>query len=167
MFLLRSAVEIPNACISEITFMLIAMSKRGVTVALGLALFCSPVYAQQPKRQKQPQHSGESSTRPQRPPKPQKVPKQPPIQNPELTVERLRKLLKLNDDQVFRLRTMVNNRNLEIARAYQDGGTATSRRLTLESIRQRFQSEVRTLLMPAQIDRFERAVLEHPGAFRN
>jgi hypothetical protein len=133
------------------------MLKTAATVFLGLAL-SSAVLAQQQPRTPRP-------ARPARSPKAQKSPKQAPIQNPELTVARIQKALRLNDDQVFQVRTMVNNRNLEITRAYQDGGPATSRRLTLDSIQHRFQSEVRTLLTPAQIDRFDRALLRNPGAF--
>jgi hypothetical protein len=134
------------------------MFKTAATICLGLAL-SSAVLAQQPKHQEQ-------RPRLEKPPKPQKPAKPAPIQNPEITVEHIRKLLKLNDDQVFQLRTIVNNRNLEIAQAYQDGGRAPSRRLTLDSIQHQFQSEVRTLLTPGQIDRFDRALLGHPGAFR-
>jgi hypothetical protein len=140
------------------------MFKTAATVFLGLAI-SSVVLAQQPKHQDQRQQQPRTP-RPETPPKSQKPPKQAPIQNPELTVERLRKRLRLNNDQVFQLRTIVNNRNLEIARTYQDGSTAASRRLTLDSIQQHFQGEVRTLLTPGQIDRFDRALLGHSGAFR-
>jgi hypothetical protein len=136
------------------------MFKTAATLCLGLVL-SSAVLAQQPKQPRPPR-----SEKPPKPPKLQKPAKQAPIQNPELTVERLRKLLKLNDDQVFQLRTIVNNRNLEIAQAYQEGGNAASRRLTLDSIQRQFQSEVRTLLTPGQFDRFDRATLGHPSAFR-
>ena len=135
----------------------ITMFKTAATLCLGLAL-SSAVLAQQPKQPRPP--------RSEKPPKIQKPARPAPIQNPELTVERLRKLLKLNDDQVFQLRTIVNNRNLEIAQTYQEGRNAASRRLTLDSIQRQFQSEVRTLLTPGQLDRFYRATLEHPGAFR-
>ena len=135
----------------------ITMFKTAATVCLSLAL-SSAVLAQQPKQPRPP--------RSEKPPKIQKPGKPAPIQNPELTVDRLRKLLKLNDDQVFQLRTIVNNRNLEIAQAYQEGGNAASRRLTLDSIQRQFQSEVRTLLTPGQFDRFDRATLGHPSAFR-
>src|SRR6516164_6090932 len=132
------------------------MFKTAATLCLGLAL-SSAVLAQQPKQPRPP--------RSEKPPKIQKPARPAPIQNPELTVDRLRKLLKLNDDQVFQLRTIVNNRNLEIAQTYQEGRNAASRRLTLDSIQRQFQSEVRTLLTPGQLDRFYRATLEHPGAF--
>jgi len=135
----------------------ITMFKTAATLCLGLAL-SSAVLAQQPKQPRPP--------RSEKPPKIQKPARPAPIQNPELTVDRLRKLLKLNDDQVFQLRTIVNNRNLEIAQTYQEGRNAASRRLTLDSIQRQFQSEVRTLLTPGQLDRFYRATLEHPGAFR-
>ena len=144
--------------------MLIDMFKTAATVCLGLVITSGIALGQQPKRQQQRQQQPRAP-RPEKPPKPQKALKQAPIQNPELTVERMRRLLKLNDDQVFQLRTMVNNRNLEISRAYQDGGTSGSRKATLESIQQHFQSEVRTLLTPQQIDRFDRALLGRPGAF--
>lgn len=133
------------------------MFKIAATVCLSVAL-SSAVLAQQPKQPRPP--------RSEKPPKPQKPAKQAPIQNPELTVERIRKLLRLNDDQVFQLRTIVNNRNLEIAQAYQEGGNAASRRLSLDSVQRQFQSEVRTLLTPGQLDRFDRAMLGHSGAFR-
>lgn len=120
-----------------------------VRLTLGLLVLLYPALAQQP-----------------RPPKPEKPPKIAPVKNPETTVERVRKLLKLNGDQVFKLRGLVTDRNLQLAQAYEQNQNSQARKAESDAIQRRFESDVRAILTLEQAAKFDHEVLIHPGAFR-
>jgi hypothetical protein len=132
------------------------MFKSAATVTLSLTLLLSPGWAQQ------------QNPRPPKPPKEPKVaPIKPPLnQNPEATIERLRKMLRLTGHQVFQVRSLVLDRNRQLQEVHENDGTAQSRKSESDSIQQRFLSELRPLLTLDQADRFDREVAVRPGTFR-
>ncbi len=142
------------------------MLKAVAPLFIGLALSISPALAQQPKPKPEQQTPRERPPKPEKLPKPEKPPRQAPNQNPDATIERIRKALKLSDQQAFQLRPIVYNRNSEITQAYEDDGNATSRRRILDDIQKRFESDLRAILTTSQADRFDHEVLAHPGTFR-
>jgi hypothetical protein len=115
-------------------------------------------WAQRPEPPKQ-------APRPQQQ-RPEKAQKIVPVKDSTATIERLRKLLRLNDDQVFKLRPLVDERNRQLAQVQEQGGNAQSRKSDSESIQQKFQSEFRGILTLDQAARFDKEILLHPGSFR-
>jgi hypothetical protein len=124
---------------------------KTVRLTLGLLVLLSPAFAQQPKP---------------KPPKPEKPAKIAPIKDSEATVERLRKLLKLNGDQVFKLRPMVTDRNQQLAQAYEQSRNAQERKAESDAIQRHFENDVRAILTLDQATKFDTEVLRHPGSFR-
>src|SRR5688572_12397821 len=126
---------------------------------LSLLLTCnlSPVWAQQPRQPKAPVE------RPPKEPKPLPAPKN---RNPEGTIERVRKALRLTDSQVFQLRPLISERNRQFDEVDQSRENASYRKTETQRIQDRFQSELRAILTLEQADRFDRAVLAKPGTFR-
>ena len=141
---------------------------RSAAVLVILLTLLSPAWAQQQtSRGQQTQKSQQRSPapRPEKPPRPAR-PVAPNIRNSEATIQRLRKAFRLSDDQVFQLRSLVNERNLELAQARESDGNAQSRRAEADSIQDRFQSDFRRILTPEQVERFDKQVLSKPGIFK-
>jgi len=116
-----------------------------------LVCFSSSAWAQRPEPPKQ---------------RPEKPPKIVPVKDSSAQIERLRKLLRLTDDQVFKLRPLVDERNRQLAQVQEQGGNAQSRKSESDSIQQKFQSEFRVILTLDQAARFDKEILLHPGSFR-
>lgn len=132
------------------------------TAAVSIMLMClvSPAWAQQSKVPKQT------------PKLPQQRPEKPPrfvtVKDSAPTIERLRKMLRLNGDQVFKLRPLVDERNRQLAQVQEQEqeGNAPSRKSESDSIQKRFQSDLREILTLDQAAQFDREILARPGSFR-
>src|SRR5437870_5257526 len=114
--------------------------KIAAIIAIGTACVQCPAWAQQ--RAPQPQPAPQRPARPEqeKSPKPEKPPRIVTVQNPDITIERLRKLFKLTDNQVFKLRPLVQQRNQDLAQVQEQNGTAASRKADSQSLQDRFQS---------------------------
>lgn len=137
-----------------------------------------PQPQQQPQQPQQPQPKPPvpaqppvpTTPKPEPPPKPERPPRTVNIprylENPEATIERLRKAFSLSDQQVFDLRPLVGNRNRDAIGILQGDGNAASKNSEIRTIQDRFEDEFRRILTAGQTQRFDKEVLARPGLFR-
>jgi hypothetical protein len=134
------------------------MFKSAATLTLSLTLLLTSGWAQQnprpPKPPKEPKAAPEQKIRP------------PLNQNPEATIERVRKILRLTGQQVFHVRSLVLERNRQLVEVHENDGNAQSRKAENDAIQQHFLSELRPILTLEQADRLDNEVFVRPGAFR-
>jgi hypothetical protein len=134
------------------------MFRKMALLCLLMTCSVSPLRAQQ-----QPRQPKAPAERPPKDPKPLPAPRN---RDPEGTVDRVRKALRLSANQVFQLRPLVHERNRQLDEVDQGRENASYRRAETQRIQDRFQSELRAILSLTQVDLFDRAVLARPGTFR-